>query len=88
MLGLHQAGLTGIANNEFSADALVPQYAIAIGMHLLLGALGVGTAALSLKRVQAERTTLVLRIAASALVLIAVFVTRLMFYDLHMTVGF
>ena len=45
-------------------------------------------AALSLKRVQAERTTLVLRIAASALVLIAVFVTRLMFYDLHMTVGF
>ncbi len=88
VLVMHQTGLAGIANNEFSADTLVPQYAIAIAAHLVLGAVSAGMAALSLKRVQAERTTLVLRIAASALVLIAVFVTRLMFYDLHMTVGF
>ena len=57
-------------------------------MHLVLGTLGVAAAGLSLKRVQSRRTTLALRIAASIFVLAAVFVTRFVFYHLHMTVGF
>lgn len=88
VLVLHQTSLDGIANNEFSAITLVPHYPTAISAHLVLGAAALVLAALSLKRVQSHRTTLALRIAASALALIAVFVTRIAFYHLHMTVGF
>lgn len=41
-----------------------------------------------MKRVQSRRTTLALRATASLLALAAVFVTRIVFYHLHMTVGF
>lgn len=88
VLVMHQANLETIVNNEFSASSLVPHYPSAIVIHLALGALGVAAAGLSLKRVQSRRTTLALRIAASIFVLAAVFVTRFVFYHLHMTVGF
>lgn len=87
-LVLHQMSLGTIANNEFSAGTLVPYYPSAIAAHLVLGALAVVLAGFSLKRVQARRTTLTLRLAASAFALMAVFVTRIAFYQLHMTVGF
>lgn len=88
VLALHQDSLSSIANNEFSANTLVPQYPTAIVAHLAMGAIALALAGLSLKRVQSRRTTLALRAAASALVLLAVFVTRIVFYHLHMTVGF
>lgn len=88
VLGLHQAGLTGIENNEYSAASLVPYYPVAIAAHLVLGILGFGAAALSMRRVQSGRAAFVLRIVAIVFVLAAVFVTRLVFYDLHMTLGF
>lgn len=88
VLAMHEGSLSAIANNEFSADALAPSYPLAIGLHLVVGALAVVLAGCSLKRVQSRRTTLALRIGASALALAAVFVTRLVFYNLHMTVGF
>ena len=61
---------------------------MAIVAHFALGLAGIAAAGLSLRRVQPARSTLALRITASALVLAAVFVTRLVFYNLHMTVGF
>lgn len=88
VLALHQESLAVIANNEFSADSLAPSYPVAIVVHFVVGALAIVLAGCSLKRVQSRRTTLALRIAASVLVLAAVFVTRLAFYHLHMTVGF
>ena len=88
VLVLHQASLGVIANNEFAASTLAPHYPSAIVVHLACGAVGVTAAGLSLKRVQSRRTALALRIAASLFVLTAVFVTRLVFYQLHMTVGF
>lgn len=88
VLALHQASLASVANYEFTAAALAPRYPAAIVAHFALGLAGVTVAGLSLRRVQPARSTLALRIAASALVLAAVFVTRLVFYNLHMTVGF
>lgn len=88
VLALHQASLASVANYEFTAAALAPRYPAAIAAHFALGLAGVAAAGLSLRRVQPARSTLALRIAASALVLAAVFVTRLVFYNLHMTVGF
>lgn len=88
VLGLHEASLTTIANNEFSADTLAPLYGAAIALHLALGTAGVVIAGFSLRSASSDRTRLVLRVAAGALVLAAVFVTRVCFYNLHMTVGF
>ncbi|PNV68497.1 dimethyl sulfoxide reductase anchor subunit family protein [Enteroscipio rubneri] len=88
VLALHQASLASVANYEFTATALAPRYPMAIVAHFALGLAGIAAAGLSLRRVQPARSTLALRIAASALVLAAVFVTRLVFYNLHMTVGF
>ncbi|MFR0868589.1 MAG: hypothetical protein ACLSGS_06000 [Adlercreutzia sp.] len=59
-----------------------------IGAHLIVGAIALAIAGLSMKRVQSRRTTLALRATASLLALAAVFVTRIVFYHLHMTVGF
>ena len=88
ILGMHEAGLANVANNEFAASSLAPYYQPSIVLHLVLGAAAIVAAACSLRRAQAERLTLILRVAASVLVLAAVFVTRLSFYNLHMTVGF
>ncbi len=88
VLGAHAASLGSIANSEFAASSLVPDYGAAIVAHAALGAAGVATAAWSMRRGQSERLALALRAVASVLVLAAVFVTRLCFYHLHMTVGF
>ena len=88
VLAMHEGSLAGIANNEFPALSLVPNYQGAIAVHLVLGIAGVATAGWSLRRKQPERLTLILRVAASTLALVAVFATRLSFYNLHMTVGF
>ena len=86
VLALHQESLSAIANNEFAASTLAPSYPAVIGAHLIVGAIALAIAGLSMKRVQSRRTTLALR--ASLLALAAVFVTRIVFYHLHMTVGF
>lgn len=88
VLSAHESSLTTIANNEFSAASLVPNYGFAVALHLVLGAMAVACAGFSLKRSQPERLTLILRVAASVLVIVAVFVTRIVFYNLHMTIGF
>ena len=88
VLALHQESLSAIANNEFAASTLAPSYPAVIGAHLIVGAIALAIAGLSMKRVQSRRTTLALRATASLLALAAVFVTRIVFYHLHMTVGF
>lgn len=87
-LVLHDASLANIANNEFDAGSLVPGYQLAIALHVALGATSVLLAGWSLRARQSERLTLILRITASVLMLAAVFVTRVVFYNLHMTLGF
>lgn len=88
ILYLHHQSLGGIANNELVASALVPDYGSAIIFHTLTGTAGCLCAALSLRRFAGPRTALALTGAASILVLVAVFVTRIEFYQLHLTVGF
>ena len=88
VLALHQESLSAIANNEFAASTLAPSYPAVIGAHLIVGAIALAIAGMSMKRVQSRRTTLALRATASLLALAAVFVTRIVFYHLHMTVGF
>ncbi|OUO91279.1 DMSO reductase [Gordonibacter sp. An230] len=88
ILGMHAESLNGIANNEYTAASLAPHYETAVVAHFALGALGAGAAAWSIRRAQSRRLAMSLRIAASALMLLAVFITRIGFYHLHMTVGF
>ena len=73
VLALHQESLSAIANNEFAASTLAPSYPAVIGAHLIVGAIALAIAGLSMKRVQSRRTTLALRATASLLALAAVF---------------
>ena len=87
-LGLHQQSLEGVANNELVASALAPNYGTAITFHALAGALGCICAALSLRRRASRQSALALSGGAALLLLVAVFATRIEFYQLHLTVGF
>lgn len=88
VLALHNASLGGIANNEITAASLVPDYETAIATHAVLGAAGLLCGAISLRRGFPPSMATALRLAASLLVLAAVFATRIIFYELHLTVGF
>lgn len=88
LLGLHNESLAAIANNEFCATSLVPHYPFTIAMHALLGFTGTTVAGLSLRKNQTLRRVLILRSVACALLLVSVFITRIEFYNLHMTIGF
>lgn len=88
VLALHEQSLGGVANNELVASVLAPNYGGAIAFHALAGAIGCACAALSLRRRASGQTAVILSGAAALLLLVAVFVTRVEFYQLHMTVGF
>lgn len=88
VLTLHQQSLAGVANNELAASALVPGYGTAIAFHALAGIAGCVCAALSLRSRRSRQATLALCGAGTLLLLTAVLVTRVEFYQLHLTVGF
>ena len=88
VLTLHQQSLAGVANNELAASALVPGYGTAIVFHALAGTAGCICAALSLRSRRSRQATLALCGAGTLLLLTAVLVTRVEFYQLHLTVGF
>ncbi|WP_139651915.1 dimethyl sulfoxide reductase anchor subunit family protein [Raoultibacter phocaeensis] len=87
-LFMHETTLAGIANNEISASELAPDYLAMIWAHIILGLVGIFCAAASLKVDTRHRNVCILRLFACLLVFAAVFVTRVDFYFLHMTVGF
>lgn len=87
-LALQNAGLAEIANYEMCAASLAPHYALVIAAYAVLGALACTCCAFSLRRRLAPRGVIALRLTGSTLALLAVFMTRTVFYSLHMTVGF
>lgn len=87
-MAAQNSALAAIANNEFAAVALVPDYPLVIGFYAVAGFGALTAAALSLRSGISDRRRLILRIAAVALAFAAVFTTRIAFYNLHMTVGF
>lgn len=87
-MGMQNADLASIANNEVSALSLVPHYGLIIVAYAVLGALAVTAAGASLGRSLAPRGVLALRIIAAVLALSGVFLVRTVLYALHMTVGF
>lgn len=87
-LFMHEATLAGIANNEIAASQLIPDYRAMVWTHVVFGFVGIGCAAASLKGDTPHRNAFILRLLACLLVFAAVFVTRVDFYFLHMTVGF
>lgn len=87
-LFMHEATLSGIANNEITAAQLVPEYLATIWAHVAIGSAGIACAAASLKKTVSRRGVFALRLVACLLVFAAVFATRADFYFLHMTVGF
>lgn len=82
------ADLVHLANNEIVAAAKVPHYLELIWAHIALGCLGLFCAGASMGRPLSRRRVIFLRSAAILLLLIAVFLTRISFYHMHMTVGF
>ena len=80
--------LATIANNEFTAAALAPDYPLIIGLYAVAGAIALALDGLSLRASFSNRHRLMLRIVSAALAFAAVFATRVVFYNLHMTVGF
>lgn len=82
------AYLASIANNEVSAASLVPGYPLVIGIFALVGAGALLLDGWALRPRATECARLILRIAAAILAFAAVFATRIVFYNLHMTVGF
>ena len=77
-----------IANNEISAASLAPGYPLVIGIFALVGAGALLLDGWALRPRATECARLILRIAAAILAFAAVFATRIVFYNLHMTVGF
>lgn len=82
------AYLASIANNEISAASLAPGYPLVIGIFALVGAGALLLDSWALRPRATECARLILRIAAAILAFAAVFATRIVFYNLHMTVGF
>lgn len=88
VLVFHQQSLEGIANNVTTAAANIPQYTSIIVFHTVIGLLGLASAAFSLRKGSGFRTKLIACGTAAFASLIAVFITRIVFYQLHMTLGF
>lgn len=88
VLVLHWQSLAFVANNELAASSLVPDYPLAIAAHAVLGVAGIACASLSLRSPLRQGVASALRACASVCALCAVFVVRLVFYQLHLTVGF
>lgn len=82
------AALGTIANNEFAAATLAHSYALVIAFYALAGLAAVVLDGWAIRAATSERARLVARIAAGVLALCAVFAVRVVFYSLHMTVGF
>ncbi|MEC4185218.1 DmsC/YnfH family molybdoenzyme membrane anchor subunit [Adlercreutzia sp. R21] len=77
-----------IANNEFTAATLAPHYALIIAFYALAGLAAVALDGWALRTATNERARFIARIIAGVLAFCAVFAGRIVFYNLHMTVGF
>lgn len=87
-LGAQYLNLGNIANNEVSALTLVPAYPAVVATYGLLGTASEILSAWSLRHSAAPLGQIILRALAGAAALGAIFITRVAFYNLHMTVGF
>lgn len=88
VLAMHQQSLGNIANNETSALALAPHYPSIIAAHAVLGLFSLASAAFSLRKGGRFRAKLIACGIGVLAASIAVFITRIAFYQLHMTLGF
>lgn len=84
----HQAILSEIANNETTALQLVPGYGTMTWIHIVLGCLGLVCAFASMKKDVSRKTLCLFRFFAYLFAFAAIYITRVDFYFLHMTVGF
>ena len=82
------AYLASIANNEISAASLAPGYPCHRHLRPCRGWRAPLLDGWALRPRATECARLILRIAAAILAFAAVFATRIVFYNLHMTVGF
>lgn len=83
------AYLASIANNETSMQPRLRRVTLlSSGIFALVGAGALLLDSWALRPRATECARLILRIAAAILAFAAVFATRIVFYNLHMTVGF
>ncbi len=84
----HFENISTLANNETVATSLVPHYPAVIMIHIVLGAVAIFCAACSLGKTRNTLTTHTLQALAVILSLAAVCLSRVVFYQLHLTLGF
>ncbi len=87
-LFVHYNSLFAISNLEFSAIELVPSYLPMIYTHCVLGGVGVILAFLSLRKNLSRKQRILLLAVACVCLVMAVFIPRIAFYEMHMTPGF
>ncbi len=80
--------LNGISNNEFSAHSLAPHFSALIVLFAAMVLSGIGLCIYSLRTKVIPTYAHLLRAIGSLIVLSAIFLTRMEFYNLYMTVGF
>ncbi len=84
----HFKSISTLANNETVAASLVPHYPTVIMMHIVLGTVAIFCAACSLGKTRSSLATHALQALAVILSLAAVCLSRIVFYQLHLTLGF
>ena len=87
-LFVYYSSLFDVANNEFSAIELMPHYPLVIVANVLFGSAGIALAFVSLQKSLSRNKKLLILAASITCLVLAVFVPRIAFYELHMTAGF
>lgn len=88
VLYFHHHTLVGISNFEMSALDLAPHYLLISCMHFLLGAFAIVLIVVAYRKNLSRKTLLIVLFTATLTMCSAIFITRLAFYSLHLTVGF
>lgn len=87
-LAATQKSLPAISNNEFSAIELLPHYPAVILGYILFGCVGLSLVVYAHRQKPSRRKVLLYLTLACIFIFLAVFIPRIAFYKLHMTVGF
>lgn len=87
LLFVHMQVLGGISNNVSTAAELVPGYGASAVLHFVLGGAGIAVQ-FAAARVSSLWRSVALSGAGCAMVLVAVLLTRIPFYEAYLSVGF
>ena len=80
-MAVQNTALNAIANNEFAAATLAPDYSLIIAFYALAGLAAIVLDGWALRAATSTRTRFIMRIIAGVLAFAAVFAARTVFYS-------